>query len=118
MLKHYNKSENKVEKKGQRQWFFDAQLNYFANEIMQTLAIEDADEIAQSLNRAFQACITLKIPFNRNFKRVYRFDGKNMMPDYKVSGLACYLIIINCNPSHERVAKAQLYFAIKQAVFK
>ena len=114
MLKLYNYLDTMMEERNNQQWYFEAKLNYFACDVMETLDIEDAEEIAVSLNRAFQACGTLNIPFNRNFKRVYRFDGESLIADWKISSLACYLIIINCNPSHESVAKAQLYFAMNQ----
>jgi hypothetical protein len=98
------------------QWLFEARLNYFVSDIMATLDIEDVNEIAASLNRAFQACGTLQLPFSRNFKKVYRSDGDKMLMDWKISPLACYLIVINCNPSYEHVAKAQLYFAMHKKI--
>jgi hypothetical protein len=96
-----------------KQWLFEARLNYLASEIMETLMINDAEEITSSLNRAFLACDSLHIPFHRNFERVFCYDGENMIEDWKISPLAYYLIIINCNPRHESVAKAQLYFATR-----
>lgn len=114
MLKLYDYLEYMMEEYNNRQWFFETRLNYFAHDIMEMLNIEDAEEIAESLNRAFQACSTLNIPFNKNFKRVYRFNGEYLIADWKISSLACYLIVINCNPSHESVAKAQIYFAMNK----
>ncbi|MDZ4809645.1 MAG: hypothetical protein SGI96_15450 [Bacteroidota bacterium] len=118
MPDQHNQSENRVEEKKQQQWFFEARLNYFVSEIMNRLDIDDTDEITMSLKRAFQACDILHLPIHRNFKRVYRFDGEKMIADWKISGLACYLVIINCNPGNENVAKAQLYFAMNRAVYK
>ncbi len=115
MLKQYEYPETLVAEQNTDQWFFEARLNYFVSEIMSTLEIEDVDEIATSLNRAFQACVTLQLSFKRNFKKVYRSDGDNMIMDWKISPLACYLVVINCCPTHERVAKAQLYFAMTKA---
>jgi hypothetical protein len=112
MLKQYN-AETKVAKQKIDQWLFEARLNYLVSEIMTSLDIDDVNEIATSLSRAFQACGTLQLSFNRNFKKVYRSDGDHITMDWKISPLACYLIVINCNPSYERVAKAQLYFALK-----
>jgi len=114
MLKLFEDTEKTIEQQN-KQCFFEARLNYFASEIMQSLEIEDAEEIANSYYRAFQACSVLHISFNRNFKRVYRYDGTNMIADWKVSALAYYLIIINCNPCNEQVAKAQLYFAFNNS---
>ena len=118
MLKLYDYLEAMMEEHNNRQWYFETKLNYFASEVMETLEIEDDLEITTSLNRAVQACGTLNIPFNNNFKKVYRYDGENLIADWKISPLACYLIIINCNPSHESVAKAQLFFAMNQVAYK
>jgi len=96
MLKLYDYLEAMIEESNNRQRFIETKLNYFASEIMETLHIEDAAEIALSLNRTFQACGILHIPFNRNFKKVYRSDGENLIADWKISSFACYLIIINC----------------------
>lgn len=114
MLKLYDYLESIIEERNNRQRFFETRLNYFAGDIMEMMDIEDSEEIAGSINRAFQACGTLNIPFNKNFKRVYRFNGEYLIADWKISPLACYLIIINCNPCHNNVAKAQLYFVMNQ----
>ncbi|MEO6001090.1 MAG: hypothetical protein ABIN89_29835 [Chitinophagaceae bacterium] len=118
MLNLNNYSEKGIVEQRIQEWLYEARLNYFAREIMRTLAIEDEDEISFSLNRAFRACAILNIPVHRNFKRVYCFDGKNLIADWKISVLACYLIVINCDPSHESAAKAQLYFAMNKATKK
>ncbi|MEO8085981.1 MAG: hypothetical protein ABI763_04125 [Bacteroidota bacterium] len=112
MLRLYDHLETIIEVHQDRQRFFEAHLPYFANEIMETLAIADADEIALALKRTFEAFSILHIPVHHNFKRVFRYDGENLITDWMVSSLAHYLIIINCNPANERVAKAQLYFAL------
>lgn len=118
MLKQPDHLETMMEERQNQQWFFEAHLPYFANEIMETLNIEDAAEIVLALKRTFEACYILHIPLNRNFKRVYRYDGQNLIADWKISALAHYLIIINCNPANEQVAEAQLYFAMNNSIPK
>ena len=113
MLERFDHHGLGIEGRNLHQWLFETGLHYFVSEIMETLDIDDADEIERSLSRTFQVCDTLRISVSRNFKRVYRYDGHNMIADWKISSLACYLIVINSNPGNERVAKAQLYFAMK-----
>ncbi|MEP6748851.1 MAG: hypothetical protein ABJB86_14060 [Bacteroidota bacterium] len=115
MLILSKRPDNSVEQLKQPQWLFEAPLHYFAGEIMRILDIEDEAEIAVSIKRAFQACMVMNIPLNRHFKRVYCFDGTSLIADWKISALAFYLIVVNCNPGNERVAKAQLYFAMHNA---
>ena len=111
MPKQYDYPESGIELHREYEWLFAPSLNYLASEVMEALDIEDVEEIKISLQRAFVACRNLHIPLHRNFKKVYRYDGENMIADWKISSLACYLIVINCSPVHEGVAKAQLYFA-------
>jgi hypothetical protein len=96
-------------------WLLNAKLNYLASDIMEMLAITDTDETALSIDRAFQACRMLHIPVSLNFHRVFCFDGKDLFIDWKISALACYLIVINSDPKYEGVAKAQLWFAMNKA---
>lgn len=97
-----------------QQRFRTNQLPYFVSDLMDSLNIDDSKEIENAVNRSFDACKTLQISKNQNFKKIYRFDGKNILIDWKISSLACYLVIINCNPSNEFVARAQLHFAINR----
>ena len=94
---------------------FEPRLIYFLSEISEALLIVDEQEIALSLKRAFQTCETLHLSLQQNFKKVFRHDGTHLRVDWKISSLACYLLIINCDPKNEHVAKAQLYFALARA---
>lgn len=114
MLKLYDCLEAVMEEQKNRQWYFETKLTFFASDIMETLKIKDFQEMNSALTRVFHACETLNIPFNNNFMRVFRADDENIIADWKISPLACYLIIINCDPRYENVAKAQLFFAMNQ----
>lgn len=114
MLKQYSRLNTAIQRYEDEQFFFEPRLNYLSSTLLYMLGIEDADEKVLSVYRACQVCVTLNIPLSHNFKRVYCFDGKDMIADWEISALGCYLIIINCNPVHENVAKAQLYFAVKK----
>ena len=101
----------------QQQYFNQPRLVYFVSDVMAGLNIEDTNDMDASLCRALQVCSNLQIPFNQHFKKVFRSDGENTMVDWKISSFACYLIVINCNPSNGLVAKAQLHFAMKKMGF-
>ena len=113
-LKIYDYLDIVLQDHQKQQWFENFRLNYFVSDIMHNLNIVNTDEIQISLERTFNACNTLHISKKQNFKKIYRFDGTNMNIDWKISSLACYLIIINCNPSNEFVARAQLHFALNR----
>jgi len=118
MLTLYKYLDSLIDHQHKSGWFFEPTLNYHASEIMKTLEVEDVEEMSSSINRAIQACEAMHIPLKRNFKKVFCFDGQNLIEDWKISALASYLIVINCHPGHERVAKAQLYFAMNRAAGK
>ncbi len=113
MLTLYN--QKIVEETYTNQWVVEPYLPYVASVIMETLNIRDDDEIALAFKRTFALCITLRIPINRNFKKIYCYNGETLIADWKVSSLAHYLITINCNPANEQVAKAQVYFAFSKS---
>jgi prophage antirepressor-like protein len=93
--------------------FFENEQLFFASDVFDLLGISDEGQKKFSIRRAFQSCVTLSLPLNRNFKHIYRFGNSGLISDWQVSALGCYLIIINCDPKYEQVAKAQLFFAIK-----
>lgn len=90
-----------------------AHLRYYASEVIESLGLYEEEELRTAVNRALNICSTLHIPINSNFRTIYRYNGNNLITDWKISELACYLIIINANPSNTKVAEAQLFFTIK-----
>lgn len=93
-----------------KQQFENLKLKYFLSDIMSDLKIIDAEEIQASLDRSFAVCNALHISQLVHFQKIYRSNGDNLIVDWKISSLACYLILINCNPKNEFVARAQLHF--------
>lgn len=91
----------------------DIDLLYYASDIMEKLGCEKDEEIDDAIQRVVQVCQSLNIPLKRNFRRIYRYDGFKMSTDWKISPLACYLLMINGNPCNPNVAKAQIFFATR-----
>jgi hypothetical protein len=113
-IKLYDYLDIVMQEHHRQQWFKNYGLNYFVRDIMHNLNIIDDNEIEMAVKRTLDACKILQISQNQNFKKIYRFDGSNLHIDWKISSLACYLIIINCNPSNEFVARAQMHFALNR----
>lgn len=114
MLKVYDYLGELMEWRSRKEQFSSPRLMHFASDIQEMLAITDALEFEEAVQRTFQTFESLNLPFEKNFKRVFRFNGSQLVPDWKISSLASYLIIINCKPSHETVARAQLFFLMTQ----
>ena len=118
MLTLYNHLDAMMEGHENRNRFFETKLIYLMSEIKESLKIENSDEIDLAFSRAIQACEALHIPFDYHFKKLFRYEGQQLIVDWKISSLASYLIIVNCNPTNKNVAKAQLYFAVNQFIKK
>jgi hypothetical protein len=89
------------------------ELLYYASEIEQSMGFSD-EELQEAIERAFQACTSMHISIDDHFKAIYRSDNLHeLINDWKLSPLACYLLIINASPSNTKVAKVQLFFASK-----
>lgn len=83
---------------------------YFGTgELMKKLGFDDPLEVEQAIQRAVKACRSLNIPIERNFERIYSYNGREVITEWNLSRLACYLVIINSNPDNAKVAEAQLY---------
>lgn len=111
MLKLYNPLEDTLIQYNRNKKVVE--LVYYASEIMESLGFSEEEELRTAINRTFEICASLHISIDENFRTIYRFNGDDLIADWKISPLACYLIIINANPSNPKVAKAQLFFIIQ-----
>lgn len=84
----------------------------YASELMEQLNASE-EELDVAVERAFKACASLNISIKQNFKSVFRTCEDHLVTDWKLSALACYLIVINADPANERVARMQVHFATK-----
>lgn len=113
MLKLYDHLENILLDNEREQWQRSYKLKYFATEVMKELNIDLQIEIFDALERAKSACCSLDIPCEAHFKKIYRSNGESMIIDWKLSSLACYLVVVNAHPSNPSIARAQLFFALQ-----
>lgn len=85
-------------------------IRWDEDSVMNSLGYETQSAYRDTIMRAMQACITLKIDPAEDFTRV---DGK-----YKLTRFACYLIAMNGDNKKPQVAAAQAYFATLASTFK
>ncbi|MCE3280081.1 MAG: hypothetical protein K0S44_2272 [Bacteroidetes bacterium] len=84
----------------------------YASELIERLSVTEED-LDAAIERAFKACSSLNISIKQNFKSVFRTCEDHLVTDWRLSPLACYLIVINADPSNEQVARMQIHFATK-----
>lgn len=92
----------------------DHAVHFYASDLKNQLGLLEGNDFEDALERAFKVCRTLAISIEDNFKSVYRYNSTELVPDWKLSNLACYLIIVNANPENRNVAKAQVYYAMRK----
>ncbi|MGX5819420.1 hypothetical protein ACWKWU_14550 [Chitinophaga lutea] len=80
---------------------------YYASEVLEALGYT-REEGLEALQRAMRACLALQVPLDLNFRRTYYGRQDGMEADWLLSPLASYFLIVNCDPSHPEVARAQL----------
>lgn len=112
MLKLYDYLDEVLATQQIKQTHHRQRLAYYASDIMERMGENIlAADFTDTLFRTFKVCSALEIPINDNFKKIYRYDGQQMITDWKLSPLACYLLMLNGNPQNPSVAKVQLFAA-------
>jgi hypothetical protein len=84
----------------------------YASDLKERLNIPE-EALDQAIERAFKACASLDISIKLNFKSVFRTCDDHLVTDWRLTALACYLIVINADPSNSKVARMQIHFATK-----
>jgi len=90
-----------------------ANLRYYASDLMQHLGENDPALRAVAVRRAMEVCHATGISLDKNFKKVHIFSGEAIEVDWLLSSLASYLFLMNGNPANPLVAKAQLIVLLK-----
>lgn len=89
-------------------------LRFTASGIMEELGYPPEQIAIAALERAMHACAALHISVQQNFRKIYCWKEGQMITDWQLSALAGYLFMVNCDPHHPLVARAQLLFMLKQ----
>ncbi len=91
--------------------FIDAferrELRYLSTDLLVHFGFEDEHSIDHAIIRAIQACISLKIPQQQHFRRIFIIRENGIDQVWKLSALGCYLTLVNEDPSHPLVARMQ-----------
>lgn len=84
---------------------------WFASDLKDMLDYESWSSFSKAINKAMTTLNTLGIDIFDNIQSIQRIeDGKNVS-DYKLSRLACYLVVMNADNKKKAVANAQVYFS-------
>lgn len=91
---------------------------WYARELQKTLGYSDFRNFEASIFKAMEACQhsghDVIDHFGETTEMVRIGSGANRrLRGYELSRYACYLVVMNCDPSKEAVAIGQTYFAVK-----
>lgn len=91
---------------------------WYARELARVLQYADWRNFENAVFKAMDACKNSGIPVSEQFGDITTFTKMNnaatrKIGDYVLSRYACYLIVMNADPSKEIIAVGQTYFAVK-----
>lgn len=113
-LENYNEqtfeSIKHIDEYGQEYWF--------ARELARALQYADWRNFENAIFKAMDACKNSGVSTALHFGEVTNFTKMNTgatrkISDYALSRYACYLIVMNGDPSKDVIAVGQTYFAVK-----
>jgi hypothetical protein len=82
-------------------------LKHLASELT-VLGIDDPDEINEAIEKAITVCRIAGVPVAENFKPVYFCKNSKIYRDWRLSGLAFKLAVINSDIRHKAVSVTQV----------
>lgn len=87
------------------------ECHFSAQALMHNLEYDDAQRFRTVIEAAVRACAVQHMPVQHHFRTIFISDHETVYQDYRLSWLACYLIVMNADPAYPVVAQAQLRLA-------
>lgn len=85
-----------------------SQRLYYGSDLAHVLGYEDDPTFEEVIHSTIRACAALHITVRYHFLPLYRQGGNGLFADWKLSRLACTLIVLHADPNHPEVTEAQL----------
>lgn len=91
---------------------------WWASELMLMLGYSDMKIFHKVIDKTTKAFLSLEINHYENIVFVERNVDGVIMPDFKLTRFACYLVAMNADPNKVKVARVQAYFAEQTRKFE
>jgi len=81
---------------------------FYGSDIARTLGYETDHTFDEVIHTAIRACAALQVTVRYHFLPLYRQGDIGLYADWRLSRLACTLIVMHADPNHPEVTEAQL----------
>lgn len=88
----------------------DMKFRYYVSELMNRLTDAPGFDMDFAIRKAITICRLTKMPVNEHFKLVFRSEAGCVSRDWKLSDLACSLVILTGNSSDKYIKDIQEQF--------
>lgn len=80
---------------------------YYASELLNRLMHSEDFDFSASIRKAIAILRLTGIPVQQHFSCIYRSARRGMQRDWKLSELACSLVIISAEPENQEIEEVQ-----------
>ncbi|MBF0431357.1 MAG: hypothetical protein HQK83_08770 [Fibrobacteria bacterium] len=84
---------------------------FYAADLMRFLEYDDKGQFYTVVQKALTSCTLTQMPVCQHFRPIYISGTHGIYIDYRLSIMACRLIIMNADSNRHAVAKAQALLA-------
>jgi hypothetical protein len=88
----------------------DLRYRYYASDLLQSYLHAQNSNIESSIRRAIAILRLTGLPANQHFSRIYRSDIRGLSGDWRLSELACGLIILSFDEANNGAYQIQQNF--------
>jgi len=85
-----------------------SQRLYYGSDLAHVLGYEDDPTFEEVIHSTIRACSALQVTVRHHFQLLYRQGDNGLYADWRLSRLACTLIVMHADLSHPEVTDAQL----------
>ena len=85
----------------------DLNYRYYASELLNRLMQSEDFNFNASIRKAIAILRLTGIPVQQHFSCIYRSASQGMQRDWKLSELACSLVIISAEPENQKIEEIQ-----------
>ncbi len=88
-------------------------LLVYGSDLAEALGYAGEPSFEEIIHAALEAAATLHLAVHSHFRAVYRQSGQGTFPDWKLSRIGTYLIVMHADRQRPEVSRAQMYYLRK-----